>query len=231
LATLISGAWLGAVGSSPSIGADTLCLLPLQVACTVTSTDSSITVFGTLLVARKAFESSFTCALCTLGSLLSQVFVLDITASVSGAEVSSALVAAWALEFTDIAQEALVAVAHWLELVVYCALATARAQVLVLVTRTQQVAFAAKESRHALALSTAIFNNGTVTLTTADSEHSALAIASWALECALVTKEARIAGAILWLCWTTTASHEQTWLQEEGRVGSKLSLASGVLVR
>jgi len=79
-------------------------------------------------------------------------------------------------------------------------------------------------------LCSAIITNGTVTLATAYGEHSALAITTWALECALIAKEARVAGAVLGLRWATTASHKQTKLQEEGRVSSKFGLASRVLL-
>jgi hypothetical protein len=213
LATLVAWARLGAVVSSPAIGAHTLSLLPLQVACTVTSTNGAVTILRAFLITREPFEACFTCALGTLWSLLSKILITDVAASVSRAEVSRVLVTAWAFVFTDVTQEALVAVADWLEFVVHCALATARAQVLVLITWAQQVALAAKESRHALALGSAVVSNSTVTLATAHGEHSALAVAAWALECALFAKEARIECAVLWLGWTTKASHEQTMLQ------------------
>jgi len=216
LAALVAWARLGAFLSSPAIDAHTLCLLPLQVASTVTSTNGSICILGAFLITGEPLEACFTCALGTLWSLLSKILIADVAASMSRAEVSRVLVTAWAFVFTNVTQEALVTVAHWLEFVVHCAFATARAQILVLIAWAQQVALAAKESRHALALCSAIVSNSTITLATAHGEHSALAVAAWALECALVAKEARVAGAVLWLGWTTAASHEQTRFQEEG---------------
>lgn len=134
MATLVAWARLGAVFSSPAIGAHTLSLLPLQVACTVTSTNGAVRILRAFLITREPFEACFTCALSTLWSLLSKILITDVAASVSRAEVSRVLVTAWAFVFTDVTQEALVAVADWLEFVVHCALATARAQVLVLIS-------------------------------------------------------------------------------------------------
>lgn len=83
MAALIAWAWLGAVVSSPTIGAHTLCLLPLQVTCTMTSANGSISILGALLVTGESFEASFACALSTLGSLLGKILVANVAASVS----------------------------------------------------------------------------------------------------------------------------------------------------
>merc|ERR1719198_788840 len=112
------------------------------------------------------------------------------------AEIAAVLVPAWALELAEVAHEALVAVAHRLELVVDGALPSARAKVFVAVPGAQQVALAAKESRHALALGSAFVANRTVTLAGAHGERVALALAAWASEGTLVAKEARVASAI-----------------------------------
>ena len=50
----------------------------------------------------------------------------------------------------------------------------------------------------------------------------ASALAPWAGEGALIAQEAWVAGAVLWLLRSTTPAHEQTRLEEEGRVGIKL---------
>lgn len=66
------------------------------------------------------------------------------------AEISRSLITARALVLAKVAEEALVAITNWLKLVVYSAFTMSRAEVLVLVTRAEQVALAAKEARHTL---------------------------------------------------------------------------------
>lgn len=118
----------------------------------MTTTDSVLAILGALLVTGEALEASLAGAFSALWTLLSKVLLTDKAASIAGAEVTRVLVTARALVLTDIAEEALIAVADWLELVVDCALATARAQILVAVAWAEQVALASQEAWHALAL-------------------------------------------------------------------------------
>jgi len=189
------------------------------------TTDGAISILRALLVTGEALEASLAGALSTLGALLSQVLFTDVAASLAGAEVSI-FTATWAFVLADVTQEAFVAVAYWLELVVHSALAMSRAQILVLVLGAEQVALATKETRHTLACCSAILTEGAVALAGADCQCAALAFAARALECTLVTKEARVACALAGFLWPSAATHELARLQEEGRVGVELGLTA-----
>lgn len=225
MAALIPWAGLGAVSSSPTVGAHADCLAILEVACTVATTDGSISVLGALLVTCEALEASLACALSTLGTLLSQILLTDVAAALTRAEVSRRLVASRALVLADVAEESFVAIAYWLKLVVHSALTMSRAQVLVLVTRAKEVALATKEARHTVAGRGAILTNCAVTLARADRQCAALALTTRAFERTLVTKEARVACALVRLLWSSAAAHERAGFQEEGGVSVELFLA------
>jgi hypothetical protein len=127
LTAFISWAGLGAGISSPSIRAYAHGLLKLEVTRAVSTTDGTIRILGALLVAREALETGLAGAFGALGTLLSEILITDVAASLTGAEVTTVAVSPRAFILADIAEKSLVAFAYGLELVVHSAFATARA--------------------------------------------------------------------------------------------------------
>jgi hypothetical protein len=192
----------------------------------VATADGTFSICGTFLVAGESLEAGVASALSALGLLLCQVSFLDEAAAMAGTELI--LTAAWALILTELAHEALLAVANWLKLVVHSTLTVARAQVLAFVTGAKEIALAAKEAGLALAFRNAFLAERAVALAGAHTDGVALAVAAGAGHCAVFAQEARVASAIGSLVRAVAAAHEQARFEVEGGIIVEGPLAAAV---
>lgn len=161
------------------------------------------------MIACESLEAMSTLALGVEGFLAALTGLLNEALSMATARIVRPT---RTLVLAQVTHEPFLAFAHRFKLVVCSTLAVPRAQVILFIARAHEVALVAQEAFVALAFSSVVFSQCTVSLARAYTDDRLSASSTRASEGAVVPQEAWIAGALCGGLGAPTTAHEEARL-------------------